>query len=496
MRRTALLLAAAALAGCTPPPQAAPTPGPRAPEGPARVDHNPDAFPTLPPATGPAAPVSPPSPVVRKLPNGLTVMYVRQPELPVVHATLVVRGAGSTDDPADLPGLASFTAGMLDEGAGGRSPLELADALDLLGASLNVGAGWDAATANLYVLRKNFPAALALLSDVVLRPDFPANELERVKNERLTALGRAKDEPTVIAGNAFAALVYGQQHPYGRFATSEATRRLDRAAVAAFHAGRYRPENATLVLVGDVDAQALHAEVERAFGGWRARGAAAELMAWTAPTLGVTTIYLIDKPGAAQSQIRIGHPGVPRSTDDYFALRVLNTILGGSFTSRLNTNLREVHGFTYGAGSSFAMRLSAGPFTAQSAVRTNATDSALVEFFNELRRIRSEPVSAEELEKAKRFVALGFPRTVETTSGVAGQLADLVTYGIDPAWLGSFTQGIMAVTAEDVSRVAREYVRPDQAVVVVVGDRSQVEDRIRALGLGTVEIREVAEFTR
>jgi zinc protease len=453
-------------------------------------------FPTTPPVLGPAPSVTPPSPVTRTLANGMTVMYVRQPELPVVSAALVIRGAGTTDEPAAVPGLASFTAGMLDEGAAGKDALELADALDLLGAQLSTTAGWDAAQVNLYVLRDNFPAALRLMADVAVRPDFPANEVQRVRDERVTALMRGKDEPGVIAANAFQSLVYGAQHPYGRFATVEATRGLERAAVAAFHAGAYRPENATLILVGDVQPDALHPAVEQAFGAWRASGAAPTPSRFNAPQVGRTTIYLIDKPGAAQSEVRIGHPGVARNTPDYYALRVLNTLLGGSFTSRLNTNLREAHGWTYGARSGFAMRQGEGPFTAQAAIVTAKTDSALVEFFKELERVRTEPIPADELGKAKRYVALGFPQEFETTQAVAGQLADVVTYGIDPAFFNTFVARVMAVTAEDVRRVANQHVRPGNAVVVVVGDRQQVEAGLRALGLGTVEIREVSEFVR
>ena len=453
-------------------------------------------FPTTPPALGPAPAVVPPVPVQRQLANGMKVLYVRQPELPVVSAALVVRGAGTTQDPAAVPGLASFTASMLDEGAAGKSALQLADALDLLGASLQPGASWDAATVNLYVLKKNFPAALGILSDVVLRPDFNAPDLQRVRDERITNLTRARDEPGVIAGNAFQALVDGARHPYGRFATVEATRTLDRDRVTAFHHATYRPENATLILVGDVD-PSMQPMVEQAFGTWRAMGAAAAVEgSLDAPQVGTTTIYLVDKPGAAQSEIRIGHPGVARNTPDFFALQVLNTLLGGAFTSRLNMNLRETHAWTYGARSGFSMRQGAGPFTAQAGVVTAATDSSLVEFFKELNRIRTEPIPAEELEKAKRYVALGFPQSLETTQDVAGSLANLVTYGIEPSFLGSYVGGVMGVTAADVRRVADRYVRPGNSVVVVVGDRSKIEAGIRALNLGTVEVKDVGEFVR
>ncbi|HEY0019459.1 MAG TPA: pitrilysin family protein [Longimicrobium sp.] len=455
-------------------------------------------FPTTPPRATGAPRVDLPEPVRMRLPNGLTVMYVQQRELPVVSAVLVTRGAGSADEPAQVPGLASFTASMLDEGAGGRDALALASALDLLGASLSTGSGTDAAQANLYVLRQNFPAALRIMADVVTRPDFPEREVNRLRDERLTALARARDEATTIANNAFASLVYGAQHPYGRVPTAEGTRALDRGRVQGFHAARYRPESSTLILVGDVDPAAMQPMVAEAFGAWRAQGPAAAGPAELpqAPSIGRTVVYLIDKPGAAQSEIRIGHPGVPRSSPDFFPVMVMNTMLGGTFTSRLNTNLRETHGWAYGASSNFAMLRGAGPFTARAGVQTNATDSALVEFFRELNRIRTEAVTPTELDKIKNFVALRLPGQLETTSDIAGQLAALETYGLDASYFDDYVQRVMAVTADDLRRVASEYIRPDRAVVVVVGDRQVVEAAVRAANVGPVEIREVTEFVR
>ncbi len=453
-------------------------------------------FPTTPPALGPTPVVTPPVPVGRTLSNGMRVLYVRQAELPVVAAEFLT-GGGSADDPAATAGLAAFTAAMLDEGAGGMTALELSDALDMLGARLSTGAGVDGASADLYVLRSNLPAALRLLADVVMRPGFPADEVARLREQRLTDLARAKDVPSSIAENAFQTLVFGATHPYGRVATTTSVGDIDRAKLQRFHSTFYRPERSTLILAGDVSPADLHPVVEEIFGNWSAPAAAPPIAALPAPRpISGTTVYLIDKPGAAQSEIRIGHPGVSRDTPDYFPLMVLNTLLGGSFTSRLNQNLRETHGYTYGAGSRFTMNRGPGPFTASSAVVTEKTDSALIEFFSELNRIRDEAVPQDELERAKRYVALGLPQNFETTSGVASQIAGLVRYGIDPAILGGYVERIMAVSAEDVSRVAREYVRPGRAVVVVVGDRSTIEAGLRDTGIAPVEIRDLGEFVR
>ena len=452
------------------------------------------AFPTTPPTPGPAPTITLPAPERRSLASGLEVLYVRHGGLPLVHATLLLP-AGSISDPAELPGLASFTAAMLDEGAGGRDALELAAALELIGASLATGAGLESASVDLAVLRTRLPEALELMADVVARPDFPEEDLRRLRDQRITALAAARDESGAIASNAFAALVFGESHPYGRLPTTTAAAAMDRAALTNFHGARYRPAGSTLILVGDVDAAELHPVVEQAFGGWHGEAPAA-MAVDDVPPPAATRIYLIDKPGAAQSEIRLGHPAVSRDDPDYFPILVLNTILGGSFTSRLNTNLRETHGYSYGAGSTFAMRLGRGPFQASSAVFTAATDSSVVEFFNELRRIREEPVPADELERAKQYVALGLPRRFETVGGIAGQLAELELHGLSMEFYNSYVADVMNVSVADVQRVARQHLHPDRTVVVVVGDRAEVEAGLRGLPVGEVELRRTDEFVR
>ena len=487
MRASILVGAAAILAGCGTPlvTTAPPTPLEQA---------APRAMPTTPPQPGPAPSLRLPSSERRSLANGLQVVYVPRRNLPIVSAALVTRG-GTSDDPADAPGLAEFVADMMDEGAGGRDALELAAAVEALGASLSVRSGRDAIEVEMEVLRPRLSAALALMADVVARPDFPTDEIERKREELLTDLARARDEARIIAGNAFASLVYGADHPYGRLPGRETAAAITRADMVAFHHAFVRPEGATLVLVGDVSAAEAHAMVEDAFGGW-ARGSLADPPAPPAPSVPATTIYLVDKPGAPQSEVRIGHPGVARDDPDYFTILVLNTILGGSFTSRLNSNLREEHGYSYGARSSFAMLRGAGAFQASAAVVSEKTDSSVVEFFRELERIREETVPPAELERAKNYVALGLPRRFETTGGVAGQLADLAVYGISEAFYADYVERVLAVTAADVQRVAQERIRPQNAVVVIVGDRAAVEEGLRGLNIGPVEVRPVEEFVR
>lgn len=494
MKRALTLLGLAAFgAAC----HSAAPPAPAAPEPSAPAAAAAAAFPTTPPATGPAPTVVLPTSEVRTLSNGLRVIYVKHGNVPLVHATLIGRG-GMADDPARTPGLAAFTAGMLDEGAGGKSSLEIAAALDALGAALDANAGWDNTQVDLEVLRSRLGEALPIMADVVIRPDFPETEVKRIRQQQLTNLARAKDEARVIAGNAFASLIFGAQNPYGRLTTTESVGRIDRAALRAFHRDYYRPGSSTLLLVGDVDANEMQPLVERTFGTWAAGKVTAPAPAPQARAAATpeTMITLIDKPGAAQSEVRIGNLAVARNTPDYYPLVVLNTLLGGSFTSRLNMNLRETHGYTYGANSVFSMRRGVGPFMASSAIVTAKTDSAMIEFFKELNRVRSEQVPADELERAKSYVALGFPRGFETMGGVAARLAELETYNLPRDYYADYVQRIMAVTADDVRRVANEYIQPGRATVVIVGDRQAIEPGLRKLNLGAVQVRKVEEFVR
>jgi predicted Zn-dependent peptidase len=452
-----------------------------------------------PPALDAPRPLTLPPVEKRTLSNGVPVWIVEQHEVPVVSVALVIESGGAAD-PAGKFGLASFTAALLDEGAGSRDALALADAIDYLGASIDAGAGFDASTVSLYTPVARLGDALDLMADVAIRPAFAANEIERIRKERLTSLLQIRDNPPAIGATAFPRLVYGATHRYGTgLAGTEATVAAFTASdLRLFHTTHYRPQNAHLIVVGDVTPDAALALLEKSFGGWAAAvSPAAPEPAATLdqPKAGPRTIYLIDKPGAAQSVIRVGWTGAPRSTPDYYAIQVLNTILGGSFTSRLNTNLREVHGYAYGAGSAFDMRLGGGPFFAAANVQTDKTAESVTEFFNELTRI-GETIPAEDLEKAKNYVALGFPQDFETTRDIASKLAEQVIYDLPEGWYDGYMAKIQAVTGADVERAADTYITPDRFAVVVVGDLATIEPRIRALDLGTVRVVPVDEILK
>ncbi len=379
-------------------------------------------------------------------------------------------------------------AAMLPQGAGSRSALEIADAIDYLGADLGAGATFDATALRLHVPVARLADALAIMSDVALRPTFPPEELERLRRERLTALLQARDDPPTIAAQAFAHVLYGPAHRYGAplMGTAETITAFTPADLRARYAAVFRPAACTLLVVGDVSPDRVMPLLESRFGQWAAEGPAPPAAAL--PPAGPParrTVYIVDKPGAPQTQIRIGSIGAARSTPDYFAVQVMNTILGGSFTSRLNMNLREKHGYTYGASSAFDLRKWPGPFAAGAGVQTDKTADALKEFFNELNGIL-QPVPAPELSRAKNYISLRFPAAFETTADISRRLEDAVVHQLPDDYFATYVQRIEAVSAADVQRVARKYIDPSQAAVVLVGDRKAIEPGIAALGLGPI----------
>jgi predicted Zn-dependent peptidase len=317
--------------------------------------------------------------------------------------------------------------------------------------------------------------------------------LERKRKERLTSLLQWHDEPRVVASVMLSKTLFGDEHPYGKPAigNEQSIRSLTVADLKNFHAAHFSPANATLVVVGELSPKEAQARLERAFGKWR--GKAVKQPAWPAvKQVQERRVYLIDKPGAAQSEIRIGRIGVRRTTEDYYALQVMNTILGGSFTSRLNQNLRETHGYSYGAGSVFDMRPLPGPFFASAAVHTEVTDKALMEFMKELNGIL-QPVSDEELTRAKNYLALGYPGGFQSVGRIAGQLNELVAYNLPDDYFNSYIGRVMAVTKADVERVAKKYLDPENVAIIIVGDRSVIEQSVRALNVGAVEVLTVED---
>jgi zinc protease len=388
--------------------------------------------------------------------------------------------------------VANLTAAMLREGTTTRKSLDIADQAAFLGVSLAPTSSWESSSLSLHTPTAQLDSALALFADVALHPSFPANEFERLRKNRLTDLLQIRDQGPQIANIAFPAIIYGTAHPYGlaSIGTETSVKSLSTFDLQSYYETNFKPNNSTLIIVGDVNPEQIEQKIIARFGSWQ-RGTIPQLTYGKPPKSAATTIYLIDKPGAPQSSFRIGSVGVPRSTQDYFALTVMNTILGGSFTSRLNQNLRETRGYTYGAGSRFDMRKAAGPFMASAEIVAAKTDSALFEFIKELNGIR-QTVPPEELSRAKRYLQLQLPGNFETTQQIAAALVPVALYGLPLDYYNNYVQRIEGVTQADVARVAQQYINPGGLAIVIVGDRKSIEAGLKSANIGPVEIRGIS----
>jgi zinc protease len=429
-------------------------------------------------------------PAVRRsvLANGLTVCTLAQPQVPVVTAALVVL-AGAAGDPADRPGLASFVADLLDEGAAGRDAIQLADAFARLGSHFDVDVTADVAVLSFTTLARSFGDTLALTADVVMRPHLAEPDLVRVRELRLSRLKQLSRSPSAVADRAFIPAVFGA-HPYGHSAlgTTPSLESITLDEARRFWVGQFAPSRATLIVVGDIDAT-VPDMIEQAFGAWHAESSA--MPAGPASPSGRvdSRILVVDRPGATQSELRIGHLGPPRRTDDYHALVTLNAVLGGQFTSRINRNLRETRGITYGARTAFDMRRAGGAFACETSVQANATAEAIREVLSELRLIQTEgAVGAEELTAAKDSLTRGYVRHFETAAQLVRAISQLVIFGLEQDTFDRFVPMIEAVSPAALEVAARRYLHPDESTVVVVGDAGSIEPGLAALGREVVAI--------
>jgi zinc protease len=439
------------------------------------------------PLPGPPRPYQFPRVTRRTLANGLRLLVAENHNAPLVSVRTLVRSGADHDTP-ELAGLASLTSDLLDEGAGDRDAVRLAEDLGILGASLGSGADWDASYVSIDVLSRNFEEAFAILADVDRRPMLPPASLDRVRSERLMDLLQQRDEPAVIAAKRFSSLIYGTG-TYGNTISGnpESVGRITAEDVRRFYAAHFVPNNSSIVIGGDVDANRALDAAERLFGDWPQAGLPPR------PTVApqqfaASRIYLIDRPAAVQSEIRVGHIGVARSTEDYFALSVMNALLGGVFNSRINMNLRERHGYTYGARSVFAFRRQAGPFVVSAPVRNEVTRESVTEVLAELQRIRTGDVEDVELNDTKNYLMGVFPATVQSASDVAGRLLDMELYDLPHDYFDRYRENIAAVSKEDVEQVAKRHIDPDRAVIVIVGNAKQIREPLGDLGVPVHEM--------
>jgi zinc protease len=442
-----------------------------------------------PPKPGPSSPLHLPVPQEFKLSNGLTVLYNERPGLPLVAAAMVLQ-SGSGANPTEKPGLASFTARMLQQGTATRSALQIADQAADLGASLGSRASVDSSIISAQALTRSFPNALELLADVALHPTFPNAEIERVRKERLAALVQEKDEPFSVATRVLYSALYGPHSAYGYpdIGTEESLKGVSRDDLVHFWQQNYFPNDAALIVAGNIKLSELKPLAERLFGAWKSGKAPATDLGTAQST--DARVILVDRPGAPQTTLTCYELGVARSTPDYAPLEVMNTDLGELFSSRINMNLREAHGYTYGAGSTFVFHRQPGPFIAYSDVRTDVTAPATTEIFNELKRMRDTQMTPEEMKLSKDSITRSMPGRFERGTDAAATFAELFIYDLPLDYFSKLPEAVDAVTPELAQAMAQKYIHPEKIVVLAVGDRSKIEDEMKRLNLGKLEIRD------
>jgi zinc protease len=451
---------------------------------------NPDAaWRENPPKPGTAHALNLPVPDIFKLSDGLTVYYHYRAGLPVVAAHLVFN-TGSGANPVEKPGLASFTANMLQQGTETRNAMQIADEAALLGTALSSGANMDSSSVGASSLTKNFPGVLDLISDIVLHPTFPPDEVERRRASRLAAFTDERSDPDTIVARTGVSALFGQHHPFGydNSGTEPSIKAMTREDMVNFWKTNYVPNNAALVVSGNIPVDDLKALAESKFGAWKSGEFSMPKIG--APETTKAKIIIVDRPGAQQTMVRLLQLGVDRATPDYPALEVMNSELGGLFSSRINLNLREQHGYTYGAASFFVYRRSLGYFGAGGGMRTDATAPAVTEILKEIRRMIDTQMKPDELSLAKDSQSRSLPGIFETNSGEAGALSEIFVYNLARDYFSNLPDRLNAVTAEDAEAVAKKHLHPDQLILICVGDRAKIEQELLKLDLGAVEIRD------
>jgi predicted Zn-dependent peptidase len=376
---------------------------------------------------------------------------------------------------------------MLTEGTKTRTGDQLSDALQLLGTNVFANVGAEEGAINFVSTTKNFDAVLGILSDMMLNSVFPADALERLRGRTLVNLTQAKDQPVVVGAQVFNKIIYGEAHPYGQRATETSVKAITRDDVVAFAKSYYQPGRAIITVVGDITPAKAKAAVEKGLAAWAKAGDKPTFEYPKLPELQPAKIYLVDKPGAAQSVFNIGLPGPSRNTPDYFALQVLNTILGGQFQSRLNANIREQKGYSYGVNSNFGYGKGPGAFRAGGSIFSAKTDAALIEFMKELKGIVGEkPITDEELKGAKESLIQGLPQRFASVTAISNAITSLTVQGLPDDYYQQYAKNVSAVTKEDVLRVAKHYIDLNHLAIVIVGDRSAVEASLKATGIAPI----------
>jgi zinc protease len=424
------------------------------------------------------------------LANGATLLHAQQGQIPVVTLMLVVH-AGAEHDARATSGIAQLTARALEAGTLTRSADRLAWEIELLGAELEVSVLWDCAAISVTVPSDKAEPALALLADIVTNPAFAEDEIERLKGEQLSEIEQRRAEPRALASDMAIGFIFAPDVPYARpiVGTPASVKHLTVEHVRSFYQQHWLPGNAALVAVGDITHE-------------RATALARQLESWTGGTgemvefdvaspVERAQIFLVDREGSVQSELRVGHVGLPRSTPDYFSVGIANGVLAGVFTSRLNMSLREEHGYTYGVRSAFAFRKHAGPFLIQTAVESDVTAAALQELLAQTKRLLEEGASEEEVLATREYLAGVMPLEMQTTGQMADRIADIFVYGLADDYLPQHRAAMLAVSREEANRAARDHIKPDQFAITIVGDAKSIESEIAALEIGPIEVHTI-----
>lgn len=429
---------------------------------------------------------------LRTLDNGLQVVYVGAHEQPAVNVRLLVR-AGASSDATALPGLAALAAGLLDKGTERQSAQEIAQTIDNIGGALGVNAGTDLAFINLLVLKDSFDLSLDMLSDIARRPAYAQAEIQRQRQQLMSGMQVSYDDPSYVSGMVFGRLVYGF-HPYGlpQNGTPASLRAITRSSLVDFHRAHYMPNNAILAVVGDITAAEAFAGAERALGDWP-RGTLPVPTA-VEPPPPANRLVVIDKPGAVQTAVRVGHLALPRAHPDYLTLDVAVKILGGEGGNRLGGILRTQRSLTYSASAGISGRQFSGEFLAETDTRSDATAEVLRLTVDEIARLRRERVGDRELRNAQAHLAGNFPLTIETPNAIAARVLEALLYGLDLDDIETYPERINAVSPSDIQRVANAYLRPSNLSIVLVGDASAFIDDLSGVGFDDFEVVPISEL--
>jgi zinc protease len=438
---------------------------------------------TKPPKPGPPKDVQFPDYFDTTFANGINVLVIENSKIPAVSVRLVFKDAGSYYDNGKY-GLASITAELLTKGTKNRTATQIAEEIDFLGGSLSSGSDWDGSYVSLSLLKKHLDKGIDVLADVVLNPIFSDDEISRVKEQRITSILQSKDDAGNLSEKKFYKVLFGE-HPYAypSEGTEESVKSLSKDDFESFYNNHYVPENLILAFVGDISKEEAIDIVDSHFSNWN-KGSAEnyDIKLYLIDDTKQNSVYIVNKPGAVQSSLRIGHIGIERNNPDFIAVTVLNTLLGGYFGSRINYNLREKHGFTYGARSNFNPRIYPGDFSVDADVRNEVTDTSITLIIEELKRVVSEEVTDDELETVKNYLTGVFPLQLETANSVASRVINLKLYNLPKDYYNKYISSINSLTKQDILIAAKKYIHPDNLFIVASGDASAIKDKLKKFG--------------